>query len=405
MAAAEARAAWQRAANRCIVQEDAKRAPKLPPCCNSSSSSSSSQSHDSDSGNYQNTPNQTDHPQISNFTPLNWNPLGPANHLQSDTKWWLQFQPNFAYQKEFLYYDQLNLLRDEKKQAEFESESSKFDDFGKVDEYESNLEHMWNVSTACMKQGNFEKDKKIKCEVNKSCEDLLIKKKNEPWWKVADEKELASIVAQKTRETVENCDLPKPTVKTVHYVCDDFVGGGVERNYYEDEGVDLILPPFSKVFYPEVCDETQNDKYFRRTESYNTDKNDSGERNRGGERNRAELLEALCHSQTRARKAELAAKKSEGEKDDIIKLLFRQASHLFACKQWLKLLQLENMCLQLRLNQNLSPPSKDRREKERTEKGRREKGKSICKYVVLFAVGLGLAGAGLLFGWTLGWLL
>jgi len=39
MAAAEAGAVWQRTANRCFVQEDAKRAPKLA-CCQSSSSSS-----------------------------------------------------------------------------------------------------------------------------------------------------------------------------------------------------------------------------------------------------------------------------------------------------------------------------------------------------------------------------
>ena len=38
MAAAEARAVWQRTANRCFVQEDAKRAPKLA-CCQSSSTS------------------------------------------------------------------------------------------------------------------------------------------------------------------------------------------------------------------------------------------------------------------------------------------------------------------------------------------------------------------------------
>ncbi|GAB2269546.1 hypothetical protein Dimus_004465 [Dionaea muscipula] len=37
MAAAEMRAGWQRTANRCFVQEDAKRAPKLA-CCQSSSS-------------------------------------------------------------------------------------------------------------------------------------------------------------------------------------------------------------------------------------------------------------------------------------------------------------------------------------------------------------------------------
>ncbi|RRT78016.1 hypothetical protein B296_00020203, partial [Ensete ventricosum] len=59
----------------------------------------------------------------------------------------------------------------------------------------------------------------------------------------------------------------------------------------------------------------------------------------------AQLLKALRHSQTRARKAEMAAQKTYDEKEHMVKLFFRQASHLLAYKQWLRMLQLENLRL------------------------------------------------------------
>ncbi|KAI8002868.1 hypothetical protein LOK49_LG08G00139 [Camellia lanceoleosa] len=66
MAAAEARAAWQRTANRCFVQEDAKRAPKLA-CC----PSASSLSKQVDAGPA-NTADGHDNPNVG-FMPLNRN--------------------------------------------------------------------------------------------------------------------------------------------------------------------------------------------------------------------------------------------------------------------------------------------------------------------------------------------
>jgi hypothetical protein len=135
---------------------------------------------------------------------------------------------------------------------------------------------------------------------------------------------------------------------------------------------------------------------------------------------RAQLLDALRHSQTRAREAEMAAKNAHDEKDHVIKLLFRQASHLFACKQWLKMLQLENICLQLRLKENQiaamfpelpwgmmkekATPEEERKDRSR-KKGRRQKKEGGFRKAIMFAVGVGIVGAGLLLGWTLGWLL
>lgn len=65
------------------------------------------------------------------------------------------------------------------------------------------------------------------------------------------------------------------------------------------------------------------------------------------------LLEALCHSQTRAREAEKAAKQAYEEKQHVVKLIFKQASQLFAYKQWLYLLQLENIHNQKQDNAHL----------------------------------------------------
>lgn len=125
------------------------------------------------------------------------------------------------------------------------------------------------------------------------------------------------------------------------------------------------------------------------------------------ERSKAQLLEALCHSQTRARKAEKAAQQAYTEKEHIISLFFKQASQLFAYKQWLQLLQIENFCLQL--NNKDCLPYKGRPMKKGLRRARAGKRSGrpryeISKGAVAFALGLGLAGAGLLLGWTMGWL-
>lgn len=134
---------------------------------------------------------------------------------------------------------------------------------------------------------------------------------------------------------------------------------------------------------------------------------------------KAELVEALCHSQTRARKAENAAQQAYEEKEHIIKLLFKQASQLFAYKQWLWLLQLETICLQPRstdqpvatqvpvvspwLPYNAQKPRTGWHRSPNTKNGWTINGNGISKFAMAFALGLGLAGAGLLLGWTLGW--
>lgn len=137
---------------------------------------------------------------------------------------------------------------------------------------------------------------------------------------------------------------------------------------------------------------------------------------------KAQLMEALCHSQTRAREAEEAAKQAYAEKEHIVALIFKQASQLFAYKQWFQLLQLETLYSQIKNKDqqisNLFPVAlpwmsyegrKSRKRKQNScnaKQERQDKPKcDITKYAVAFALGLSLVGAGLLIGWTVGWML
>ena len=248
MAAAEARAVWQRTANRCFVQEDAKRAPKLA-CCQSSSSSSKQLGGEPTSA--------ADMPDQSSvgFMPLRRYPS--YSSLPPDSKWRLQLQPSYGYQKCFTL-EQLNAL-----EAELESlranivdspSKSKFcqqDDTGSIfvdgsKNSESSLDSYCMISADCMMKDHDVKKKELKVlndkdfiefkELNarknselteteptgrpKSQKDdeygfdpesaWIRGEKNMPWWRVTDRDELASLVAQKSLDYITNCDLPPP---------------------------------------------------------------------------------------------------------------------------------------------------------------------------------------------------
>jgi len=145
---------------------------------------------------------------------------------------------------------------------------------------------------------------------------------------------------------------------------------------------------------------------FSSSESKDTDSSYNKNSNMNSESAaKAELLKALCRSQTRAREAEKAAQQASDEKEHILTLFFKQASQLFAYKQWLHVLQLENLCLQYKnknqpLLNNLFPyeGKQHKRSRRKVKNSRR----GIGKCIFAFAVGLALAGAGLLLGWTIG---
>ncbi|XP_018481562.1 uncharacterized protein LOC130511532 [Raphanus sativus] len=82
MAAAEARAVWQRTANRYFVQEDSKRAPKLTTSSHSSSSSTKQVQEDPVSSPPPVVRPQNQ-PSSPGFMPLNI-PLLLGHHIQED---------------------------------------------------------------------------------------------------------------------------------------------------------------------------------------------------------------------------------------------------------------------------------------------------------------------------------
>ncbi|XP_020583666.1 uncharacterized protein LOC110026839 [Phalaenopsis equestris] len=461
MAAAEARAAWQRAANRCLVQEDAKRAPKLA-CCPSSSSFQQNDSSNTDAPN--------GHDQCaSGFMPSSWNFVN--SNLPSDTKWWLQMQPSFDYKKDFMFEQLKDLSSEHLNEEEAISQDSftheenhgGFTDGEDKKDFPMESSYMASATSMDMKEltgALSQKTLKHKLDIREyyfqkellDTKPLSSQKKEmakldletpwersnkcEPWWRVSDREELASFVAQKSLENIENCDLPRPT-HICRYPFDCLESWEGNRIFSSLLGCNLDSGMCLPNDYPEqsYAAKEVDGKYLRSDQAHplplTTGKQDSDARSSNitaaiapetqqdsaSDPSRTKLLEALCLSQTRARKAELAAQKAYDEKEHIVKLLFKQASHLFAYKQWLQILQLESLFLQLRIKDHqfssVLPilPWMPLRNKPVTkagcEGGRRGRKKQkrcrLCKYALLIAVGLGLAGAGLFLGCCFGW--
>ncbi|KAG6488068.1 hypothetical protein ZIOFF_056826 [Zingiber officinale] len=191
--------------------------------------------------------------------------------------------------------------------------------------------------------------------------------KSEPWWRITDKDDLALLVAQKSLHHIENCDLPKPT-QVVLVDNDNVDGNGVlkpslgrmartgmcganddlhdpsspwrldnkdispHQRCHEQhgsrklhrQGLLQLFNQSNSIVFVMSCSVDRDCAENRRPESnQTTEKNDT---------TRARLLEALHRSQTRARRAEMSARKAYNEKEHAVKLLFRQASQLFAYK-------------------------------------------------------------------------
>lgn len=471
MAAAEARAAWQRTANRCFVQEDAKRAPKLA-CCPSSGATTKQV----DSGHASATDGQ-DY-RVPGFVPHN-NPPSYVN-LPPETKWWLQLQPNYGNQRGLLN-DQVNTFEAEMDicGAGFASLNVKtsrvpLNNVGtlvtrnlnsepncgtdgrvcasfikkeySVNKQELKAEYAKTVQEPMkMKDGKesyefIDMDHLDEASLNTSeewCLDsgspLIRSEKKDPWWKTADSDELASFVAQRSFDIVENCDLPQPQANHTKRDLNDRIGfPDLGRSINSVDRNPQIVDRSNRSSYrsggstPQSasgsnCSVEGNSKSgldsplsykttrFGKAETHISDKDAC----------KAQLLEALRHSQTRAREAEMAAKQAYAEKEHVVKLFFRQASEFFAYKQWFQLLQLENLYYQIKNNKNhpmsdIFPsvlpwmPIKNRKMRKKAVKGKRSKqGRPRCNvpnYTLMFALGLSLVGAGLFLGWTIGWM-
>ncbi|KAK4277581.1 hypothetical protein QN277_015558 [Acacia crassicarpa] len=323
------------------------------------------------------------------------------------------------------------------------------------------VEQPWNSSNTCMKNMNTSRMSKIEAALNNDLQRTAKKKdqgefwfkedhfmdwditefltaeqcekassnpdshwigteKIGPWWRNAGKDELASLVAQKSLEHIENCDLPQPQIKhfrttpSPYLECLDCDKTPPSSLNEKAEKGSFYVESYTSGTPTSGCPSQDSDRMFSSNQSKDSYSTSKGEPMNSESKSKAQLLEALCHSQTRAREAEKAAQQAYNEKEHILSLFFRQASQLFAYKQWLHLLQLENLCLQLRnKNQPLlsllpaglpwTPELKNDRVGSRKRKSRNRRN-GIKRCAVAFAVGLGLAGAGLFLGWTMGWM-
>ncbi|MFS7932069.1 hypothetical protein Hanom_Chr04g00363421 [Helianthus anomalus] len=390
MAAAEARAAWQRTANRYFVQEDAKRAPKLacvPP-------SSSSQSKQIDTRPPTNG--------ISDFAPPTANSL--YSNLSPDSRWWLRLQPSHLHQTG-LTNDKVNTEAENSQQFVdiMDSQSTI-----KVDRVGEESYEFVEMDSVYKEVDEFSLDSEFPHWME-------IEKNHElPWWRMADKDDLASFVAQRSNDFIENCDLPSP--RNASFKRDPY---GDDRSARKNDDISTS----SRISRPQrpQCENAASPNASSGPVSPLSTQSGVGDStvNEGSrilemDPSKRKLLEALCHSQTRAREAEKAAKQAYEEREHVVRLIFKQASQLFAYKQWVYLLQLENLYNQIKTNK-IAPvlpayPWRVQRRKTRRNipaKKRAHEKRGNCDlgvYAMAFAVGLGLVGAGLLLGWTVGWM-
>ncbi|XP_022980845.1 uncharacterized protein LOC111480116 isoform X2 [Cucurbita maxima] len=441
MAAAEARAGFQRTVNRCFVQEDAKRAPRLA-CCQSSSSTSSKQVESEPANPAADGPHQ---PSIGFIMPFT-RPSSYSN-LLPDSKWWLQMQSSYGYQKIFTPED-INPLEAANETSKSGTEKSCTSSdvhppggsntvCGTDDISRSSLDTDHGGSALCIKtlDGRGPQDMKTDFEcldkdsfnrktVSKNQDECYLdpdslwmqEGKTEPWWWITDKDELAYWVAQKSLDHIENCDLPPPkktclnikTYPNAQKQCYEHDTIWVSSFESDHQNCGLEFCPLSKTRRNLGASIKQGNvprgslKYLSCTNPNNLTKTiQTSEDNTS----KAELMDALLHSQTRAREAEIAAKRAYEEKEHVVELFFRQASQLFAYKQWFQLLQLERLQIKKKDHpmSTLFPlvlPWMSY--KNMVSMKRRRRFSKQKRVAVAFVLGLSLVSAGLLLGWTVG---
>lgn len=390
MASAEAKSRWFPFAKHCIVDEDSGRDSRSP---SSIPSSSKSESEESPGDGI------------------------PSDDLTPNTKWWFNQQ------------HKVNMGSFWIPQCESFPTSVQTDEKVRIRELEAVIgDAMQKKPTLPEAWMEFDHYKHIVSdEPNKLLSELESQwigiKKNEPWWRTADLDDLASFVSQKSLEHFDNCDLPLPqTNKTERLVSERGLASlGREPEKETSSFTDFMPRSPTSMCAAETrytsgvigCSSCGLDRPF----SSSTTQSDETENleTPNNELSKAQLLEALCHSQRRAREAESAAQQACNEKEHVIALFLRQASQIFAYKQWLHILQLEALCLQLRHSKyqpfytrfpEIAPwfPTKVQLPKTAHKATNRKPGSQMHGSVGNFLWGLVLVGAGVLLGWTMGWL-
>ncbi|XP_073024445.1 LOW QUALITY PROTEIN: uncharacterized protein [Primulina eburnea] len=442
MALAEVRAAWQRTANRCLMQEDAKRAPKLACCSSAPPSVKQTDTELASAGGGQEIPTTCS-------IPCNQNPS--YSNSSPCSRWWLQMKPSNGYQRDWWVTILIpsNLTRKPVKCVIAPDILVKKEDyFGTIDQNEhtkDSFDNQCRVFATCEKKDLIVKDEELKALGNKDCSEHYLSsefpwigtEKNIPWWRTTDTEELALLVSQRSHDLVQNCDLPAPQNTCVKKDVDVYIYG------FSHDGISTSSPdrkslnagghyhltahkytsgsPAAGVSAKSLGCLLKLRKNFL-MDSPMQERMSEMQTLENGMKN-SQLLQALRHSQTRAREAEKVAKQASVEKQDVLKLVLRQASQLFMYRQWLQLLQLENMYFQFKNNKSdpdstvfpITMPWISRttgKVMKSEQKYATRKQKRSCrhpfdvnKYAVILALGMGLVGAGFILGWTIGWLL
>ncbi|KAH7416074.1 hypothetical protein KP509_14G074000 [Ceratopteris richardii] len=284
-------------------------------------------------------------------------------------------------------------------------------------------------------------------------------------WRTANSKELAALVSQKGQTYLENCDLPssqsslswKGPLSSCNLTSSKDIASfsspadrasltsmlSRQESTFTGKpastgscGLQHTLEHCPCVSQPQPvhCSLPWSSAY-RRSEDQVAWKM----RNRAHKHELEALGEALCHSQTRAREAEKMANKVLQEREKLTGLLFRESWTAHTYKQWVQTLEMENLLLKMSygsdmewLGSELSDicslcginvnPLKHPRKNVSQVMGHnfsrdwvgnhRKHGcaseSSVwlrCTIGLAFALGLSFAGAGLVIGWSMGWIL
>ncbi|XP_024365845.1 uncharacterized protein [Physcomitrium patens] len=203
-------------------------------------------------------------------------------------------------------------------------------------------------------------------------------------WRTSDKEALAVFVAQKSLEMVENCDLPTPRSGFKFKASLD--GWEVLEEGPHDISKSLDRDLLSSVFqggklsYPEDLGMQASSRMYSKSEShatpfllatgehlnisnapaqelisknYSADNRNTSCSGGGGvvgsssSKHTCPLVEALCHSQTRAREAELKVEQTKREYRKLSQLFFREASLSLTYRHWIASLQAENAWLKV----------------------------------------------------------
>ncbi|KAI9090359.1 hypothetical protein K1719_028694 [Acacia pycnantha] len=355
MAAAEARAVWQRTANRCFVQEDAKRAPKLA-CCQSSCATTKSVD------------------------------AGPA-----------------------IVVDELNQNNDTKKVLKDKMPEA----------YSKNSEEYSELSEMMSKHETIEINP-VSCPTYKKTNDSCLGSdyswieghRTEPWWRTTDRDELASFVSQKSLNHFENCDLPPPQKKYLRsHPC-----ANANANDHKTKTASFDWEAKSRGFFnlsvhaqeclnPNLMHGNQVPSAKEEILHSASNKSSSTAAIHDNIMEKQQILEEI-QAKLNLWKRCVILKSVQGKpkrQQGKLMLKMRTSLSIFSSRPHSKD-QLISTLFPMALP---SMSRKSRKRKQNFVRDNQDQAKPdiITTYAVAFALGLSLVGAGILLGWTVGWML